>query len=60
MPRGVKKSDLPQKACATCGKPFTWRKKWETVWDEVKYCSDRCRDRGRRPAASSQRPKDRG
>jgi hypothetical protein len=43
MPRGVKKSDLPQKTCATCGKPFTWRKKWEKVWDEVRYCSDRCR-----------------
>nr|WP_232727952.1 DUF2256 domain-containing protein [Acidovorax sp. 69] len=24
--------------------PFTWRKKWEKVWDEVKYCSDRCRN----------------
>jgi len=23
--------------------PFDWRKKWEKVWDEVKYCSDRCR-----------------
>jgi hypothetical protein len=23
-----------------CNKPFTWRKKWEKVWDEVKYCSD--------------------
>ncbi len=22
---------------------FTWRKKWEKVWNEVKYCSDRCR-----------------
>jgi Protein of unknown function (DUF3253)/Uncharacterized protein conserved in bacteria (DUF2256) len=20
-----------------------WRKKWERDWDEVKYCSDRCR-----------------
>lgn len=20
-----------------------WRKKWEKVWAEVKYCSDRCR-----------------
>jgi hypothetical protein len=43
MPRGVMKSSLPQKTCATCGKPFTWRKKWERVWDEVRYCSDRCR-----------------
>jgi len=38
-----KKGDLPQKVCATCQRPFTWRKKWEKVWDEVKYCSDRCR-----------------
>ncbi|MBL7744193.1 MAG: DUF2256 domain-containing protein [Chitinophagaceae bacterium] len=26
-----------------CRRPFTWRKKWQKVWDEVKYCSDRCR-----------------
>lgn len=38
-----KKSDLPQKICLTCQRPFTWRKKWEKVWDEVKYCSDKCR-----------------
>ena len=38
-----KKSDLPTKVCVTCGLPFTWRKKWEKVWDDVKYCSDRCR-----------------
>jgi hypothetical protein len=38
------KSDLPSKQCATCGRPFTWRKKWERVWAEVKYCSDRCRE----------------
>lgn len=45
MPKGVKKSDLPQKTCATCGRPFVWRKKWEKVWDEVRYCSDACRAR---------------
>jgi hypothetical protein len=27
---------------------FTWRKKWEKVWDEVKYCSDRCRNERKR------------
>jgi hypothetical protein len=43
MPRGVKKSDLPEKICQSCGKPFIWRKKWEKVWDEVRYCSERCR-----------------
>jgi hypothetical protein len=41
--KGVKKPHLPEKRCAACGRPFTWRKKWERVWDEVKYCSDRCR-----------------
>ena len=45
-----KKADLPHKACATCGLPFAWRKKWEKVWDEVRYCSDRCR-RNRRSSA---------
>ncbi len=43
MPKMRRKGDLPAKTCATCGKPFAWRKKWEKVWDEVKYCSDRCR-----------------
>ncbi|MFN4056791.1 MAG: DUF2256 domain-containing protein [Roseinatronobacter sp.] len=43
MPKGVHKRDLPEKPCATCGRPFTWRKKWEKVWDDVRYCSDRCR-----------------
>ncbi|WP_376960959.1 DUF2256 domain-containing protein [Azospirillum sp. A26] len=41
--KGVKKADLPAKTCPVCNRPFTWRKKWERVWDEVKYCSDRCR-----------------
>ncbi|PPT74224.1 DUF2256 domain-containing protein [Xanthomonas arboricola pv. populi] len=31
-----------------CGRPFRWRKKWERVWDEVKYCSDRCRGESKR------------
>jgi hypothetical protein len=43
MPKMRKKSDLPTKVCATCGLPFTWRKKWERDWDTVRYCSDRCR-----------------
>jgi hypothetical protein len=45
-----KKGDLPQKTCLVCGRPFTWRKKWEKVWDEVKYCSDRCRAERTKPA----------
>ena len=43
MPRGVKKSDLPTKACAASGRPFTWRKKWERDWANVKYCSKKCK-----------------
>jgi len=38
-----KKPNLPSKICVTCEKPFAWRKKWERVWDDVKYCSERCR-----------------
>ncbi|NSX53617.1 DUF2256 domain-containing protein [Parasulfitobacter algicola] len=45
-----KKSDLPQKVCATCGLPFTWRKKWEKVWGDVRYCSNRCRRERAKPS----------
>ena len=38
-----RKADLPEKTCVVCGRPFTWRKKWARDWDNVKYCSDRCR-----------------
>jgi len=44
MAKQIKKNDLPQKTCVVCGRPFTWRKKWEKVWADVKYCSDRCRE----------------
>ena len=57
MPRMIRKGDLPQKTCATCGRPFAWRKKWEKVWDEVRYCSDRCRSGAgsRSPSATGTR-----
>ncbi|MBA2348905.1 MAG: DUF2256 domain-containing protein [Solirubrobacterales bacterium] len=42
-PEVRKKGDLPTKICATCGHPFAWRKKWARSWDEVRYCSGRCR-----------------
>ena len=41
--RGVKKQHLPTKICESCNKPFTWRKKWERDWDNVKYCSKKCK-----------------
>jgi hypothetical protein len=33
------------KVCLVCGRPFQWRKKWKDVWEEVRYCSERCRRR---------------
>lgn len=41
--RGVKKSNLPKKICPVCSLEFSWRKKWEKNWNEVKYCSKKCR-----------------
>ncbi|QDH25341.1 DUF2256 domain-containing protein [Neokomagataea tanensis] len=50
MPRGQgkldrkpTKSNLPQKECPVCQKPFSWRKKWAKNWDSVLYCSERCK-----------------
>ena len=45
MARRIAKSDLPTKVCVVCQRPFTWRKAWSKVWDEVRYCSDACRRR---------------
>ena len=37
------KAHLPSKPCQACGRPMSWRKAWARTWDEVKYCSERCR-----------------
>ena len=50
MARMRRKADLPSRLCATCGLAFSWRKKWARDWDNVRYCSDRCR-RGKGGAA---------
>ena len=39
----INKSNLPEKICLTCGRPFKWRKKWKRCWDDVKYCSIKCK-----------------
>lgn len=36
-------AEVPTRVCATCGRTFSWRKKWERNWDEVRYCSNQCR-----------------
>jgi hypothetical protein len=43
---GRKPSERPSKVCLACGRPFSWRKKWERDWEQVRYCSDRCRAAG--------------
>ncbi len=37
------KKNLDEKICVVCYRPFSWRKKWEKNWENVKYCSKRCR-----------------
>ncbi|WP_345418450.1 DUF2256 domain-containing protein [Halioxenophilus aromaticivorans] len=41
-----KKQHLPHKVCPVCQRPFSWRKKWQRDWDNVKYCSERCKRAG--------------
>ncbi len=31
------------KTCESCGREIEYRKKWARDWDQVKYCSDKCR-----------------
>jgi hypothetical protein len=44
-----RREERSSKVCASCGRRFEWRAKWERNWDEVRYCSDGCRRRGIRP-----------
>jgi len=37
------KNGFAPKVCATCGLEFEWRKKWARDWDQVKYCSEKCK-----------------
>ncbi len=39
----VTHSKRADKHCQSCGRPFSWRKKWERDWDNVRYCSRACR-----------------
>ena len=32
-----------EKICKVCKKTFSWRKKWERDWENVLYCSERCK-----------------
>lgn len=54
--RGHAKSQLPQKICVACQRPFAWRKKWERDWSNVRFCSERCRRMGRSKNEAKQSP----
>ncbi len=45
------KAQLPAKLCAVCGRTMTWRKAWAKNWEDVRYCSEKCR-RNRRESSS--------
>lgn len=36
-------NDLPSKICPVCGRRFQWRKKWAADWEQVRFCSKRCK-----------------
>ncbi len=48
--KGLPPSQRPGKVCPVCGRPFLWRRKWAAVWEQVIYCSERCR-RNKKPGA---------
>jgi hypothetical protein len=41
------KQNLPTKICLNCNKPFQYRKKWKEVWEEVKFCSTKCKNQAK-------------
>ncbi|MCP5369377.1 MAG: DUF2256 domain-containing protein [Rickettsiaceae bacterium] len=47
MPKRILKINLPQKICNVCDRQFSWRKKWKKEWHHVKYCSDKCKRKGK-------------
>ncbi|MCC3152180.1 DUF2256 domain-containing protein [Hymenobacter sp. BT770] len=54
LPAKLRKGQLPTKLCATCGRPFEYRKKWRANWADVKYCGEKCQRN--RPATASPSP----
>jgi len=47
------KRHLPEKICRGCSRSFSWRRKWARCWDEVVYCSERCRRNRKYPIDKS-------
>ena len=36
-------AESASKHCPVCGRRFWWRKKWERDWEQVRFCSTRCK-----------------
>ncbi|MEM8571585.1 MAG: DUF2256 domain-containing protein [Pseudomonadota bacterium] len=49
-PNRTRKATLPTKVCPVCNRPFAWRKKWARDWENVLYCSAKCRSERSREA----------
>ncbi len=32
-----------EKWCASCGRRIAWRRRWAASWEQIRYCSARCR-----------------
>ena len=45
LDRGVRKA---VKSCIECKRDMVWRKKWASCWEEVQFCSKRCKTANRR------------
>jgi hypothetical protein len=42
-PRVAKtKNGIAPRTCTVCQRPFEWRAKWKTNFEEVLYCSKKC------------------
>lgn len=41
------------KTCKCCGRTIEWRKKWQDCWQEIQFCSEKCR-RSRRSKLDEQ------
>ncbi|MFQ1940216.1 DUF2256 domain-containing protein [Aeromonas veronii] len=51
-----RKPHLPEKICPVCQRPFSWRRKWARSWEEVRYCSERCRHSSHRSCQHNGEP----
>ena len=38
-----------ERICVGCGRRIEWRRAWAASWNEVRWCSQRCRSRKLRP-----------